>query len=161
MGDKLALVNEAVAVLVARRERGLDGIGAVFAIPFPPFYESAVSAIGGLIQIELPSLVPLDCIVRTSYYSRLVFQTVWPLVAYAVFALLNRLLSKAGKAIMANACIDLAFLLAFMILREWPMSGLWAIGVLIGAHLIMEGWTLIMLGSAGEQAVEKLESASA
>ena len=58
----------------------LQGIGAVFAIPFPPFYEQAVGAIGGLIQIELPSLVPLDCIVRTSYYSRLVFKCVWPLV---------------------------------------------------------------------------------
>ena len=55
----------------------LSGLGVVFAIPFPPFYEGAVGAIGGLLQIELPSLVPLDCIVRTSYYSRLVFKCVF------------------------------------------------------------------------------------
>ena len=59
--------------------------------------------------------MPLDCIVRTSYYSRLVFKCVWPLVGYAFFALLAKLLSKAGKSGMANASIDLAFLLMFIL----------------------------------------------
>ena len=54
-----------------------------------------------------------------------------------------------------------AFLLAFLILREWPLSGIWAIGVLIGAQLIMNGWTLLMVGSAGEQVVEEIESGAA
>ena len=93
----------------------LQGIGAVFAIPFPPVYESAINAIGGLIQIELTSLMPLDCIVSTSYYSRLVFKCVWPLVAYAFLALLAKLLSKAGMASMASASVDLAFLLVFIL----------------------------------------------
>ena len=36
----------------------LQGMGSVFAIPFPPFYESVTGAVGGMIQV--PSLVPID-----------------------------------------------------------------------------------------------------
>ena len=34
----------------------LQGMGAVFSIPFPPFYTSAVNSVSGLIQIDVPSL---------------------------------------------------------------------------------------------------------
>ena len=51
-----------------------------------------------------------------------------------------------------------AFLLAFMILREWPLSGEWAIGVLVGAHLLLQGWSLIMLGGVGAVAADELEA---
>ena len=95
----------------------LQGLGGVFAIPFPPFYASAVSTIGGLIQIELPSLLPLDCIIRTSYYSRLVFKCVWPLAAYTLLGLLSFVLRKFNKILRADACIDFAF---FLVLLLYP-----------------------------------------
>lgn len=56
----------------------LQGISANFDIPFPALYESIVSSVGGLLQIELPSLMPLDCVVRTTYYSKLIFKCARP-----------------------------------------------------------------------------------
>ena len=95
----------------------LQGMGPVFAIPFPPFYESAVSSVGGLLQIELPQLMPLDCIVHTSYYSRLIFKCTWPLVAYALVGLLARKLGNMGekRASQADSLINFAFFLMFIL----------------------------------------------
>jgi uncharacterized membrane protein HdeD (DUF308 family) len=33
-----------------------------------------------------------------------------------------------------------------MIWRQWPVSGLWVIGLFIGIDLIFYGWSLVMLG---------------
>ena len=96
----------------------LMGIGPVFAIPFPPFYEVAVSSVGSLLQIELPSLMPLDCMIRTSFYSKLVFKTVWPLCAYAALFGLASLLYRVGGAkrtAQADSLINFAFLLIFIL----------------------------------------------
>ena len=40
----------------------------------------------------------------------------------------------------------LNLLLAFVILSNWPVSGLWIIGLFIGVDMIFNGWSLIMLG---------------
>jgi uncharacterized membrane protein HdeD (DUF308 family) len=37
-------------------------------------------------------------------------------------------------------------LLGFMIWHEWPVSGLWVIGLFIGIDMLFNGWSLIMLG---------------
>jgi membrane protein HdeD len=38
------------------------------------------------------------------------------------------------------------FLLGFMIWRQWPLSGLWAVGILLGVDLLMTGASLLALG---------------
>jgi uncharacterized membrane protein HdeD (DUF308 family) len=40
------------------------------------------------------------------------------------------------------------FLLGLMILQEWPISGLWVIGLFIGIDMMFNGWSLVMLGLA-------------
>ena len=42
----------------------------------------------------------------------------------------------------------ITLLLGAMIWRQWPLSGQWAVGVLVGVRLIMAGWAMIFLGSA-------------
>lgn len=42
-------------------------------------------------------------------------------------------------------------LLAWMIWSQWPLSGAWAVGVLVGVQLIFSGMTMIALGSALKQ----------
>jgi len=37
-------------------------------------------------------------------------------------------------------------LLGFMIWHDWPLSGLWVIGLFIGIDMLFNGWSLIMLG---------------
>ncbi|HKJ87683.1 MAG TPA: DUF308 domain-containing protein, partial [Gammaproteobacteria bacterium] len=39
-----------------------------------------------------------------------------------------------------------ALLLGFAVWHQWPGSGLWFIGLLIGIEMIFNGWTLVMLG---------------
>ena len=41
-----------------------------------------------------------------------------------------------------------SILLGFMIWRQWPLSGAWALGTIIGIHILLNGWTMIMLGMA-------------
>ncbi len=43
-----------------------------------------------------------------------------------------------------------AIVFSVLIWREWPFSGQWAIGILVGVRLVMLGWTMIVLGGVGE-----------
>jgi uncharacterized membrane protein HdeD (DUF308 family) len=40
--------------------------------------------------------------------------------------------------------------LAVLIWLQWPLSGAWAIGVLIGMNLVLAGWSMIAVGFIGE-----------
>jgi uncharacterized membrane protein HdeD (DUF308 family) len=40
-------------------------------------------------------------------------------------------------------------ILAGFFWSEWPLSGAWAIGVLVGIQLIFAGWSMISLGRIG------------
>jgi uncharacterized membrane protein HdeD (DUF308 family) len=50
-------------------------------------------------------------------------------------------------------------LLGIMIWNEFPMSGAWAVGILVGIRLIFGGWTLIMFGSAARGVTKGLAQA--
>jgi len=39
-------------------------------------------------------------------------------------------------------------ILGFLLLREWPLSGMWAIGTLLGVSLLVSGFSMISVGSA-------------
>ena len=45
----------------------------------------------------------------------------------------------------------LSLLLSFMIWSQWPVSGLWAIGVLVGVKLLMGGAEILAIGSIPKQ----------
>jgi uncharacterized membrane protein HdeD (DUF308 family) len=40
----------------------------------------------------------------------------------------------------------LSLLLGILIWAQWPLSGAWAIGVLVGINLLITGWTALVLG---------------
>ncbi len=46
--------------------------------------------------------------------------------------------------LLLHGAIDL--LLGILIWRQWPLSGLWVIGLFVGIDMILNGWTLVMLG---------------
>ena len=47
----------------------LNGMGFVFSIPYPPFYSDSVRAVAGIFEIDLPSVMPLDCIFVRSQHA--------------------------------------------------------------------------------------------
>ena len=59
--------------------------------------------------------MPLDCIVRTTFYSRLIFKCGWPLVAYAFLLGGARAAKKLGKDAMCDSLINFASLLQFLL----------------------------------------------
>ncbi|KTD18944.1 HdeD family acid-resistance protein [Legionella jordanis] len=46
----------------------------------------------------------------------------------------------------------IAFILGIMILMQWPVSGLWIIGLFIAIELLVSGWTYIFLALATRRA---------
>jgi uncharacterized membrane protein HdeD (DUF308 family) len=49
-------------------------------------------------------------------------------------------------------------LLGFMIIQDWPISGLWVIGLFIGIDMLLNGWSLVMLGFAAKNLPEEKPS---
>ena len=47
-------------------------------------------------------------------------------------------------------------LLGFLLLREWPLSGLWAIGTLVGVNLLFAGFSFISVGSAARSLAKRV-----
>lgn len=45
----------------------------------------------------------------------------------------------------------LSVLLAILLLAEWPISGLWAVGTLIGVNLLFSGFSTISIGVAARR----------
>ena len=45
----------------------------------------------------------------------------------------------------------MSVILGFLLLREWPLTGLWAIGTLVGINLLFAGFSMISIGSAGRK----------
>ena len=46
--------------------------------------------------------------------------------------------------------------LGIAIWRQWPLSGLWVIGLFVGIDMIFNGWSLVMLGLAAKKLPEPL-----
>jgi uncharacterized membrane protein HdeD (DUF308 family) len=53
-----------------------------------------------------------------------------------------------------------ALVLGFMIWRQWPVSGAWAIGALLGIHIVMTGWQMVILGSGARTVAGALGAAA-
>ncbi len=60
-----------------------------------------------------------------------------------------------GKGLVIfNGVITL--ILGIMIWRGWPVSGVWAIGILVGIRLIFSGMTMMALGTVGRDVSKQL-----
>jgi len=51
----------------------------------------------------------------------------------------------------------ITLLLGLAIWRQWPVSGVWAIGTLFGINLIFNGWAMIFTGSTVRQVIKANE----
>ncbi len=72
-------------------------------------------------------------------------------VLKVIFALAKNVPHKGWLAF--NGVVT--FILGVLIWQQWPLSGLWVIGMLIGIDAIFTGWTLIMLSFAAKNIDKK------
>lgn len=63
-----------------------------------------------------------------------------------IFAIINEIPHKFWLAL--NGILTL--ILGIIIWQQWPISGLWAIGLLVGIDILFTGWALIMLSLAAK-----------
>lgn len=54
-----------------------------------------------------------------------------------------------------------SLLLGVMIWRQFPLSGVWAVGVLVGVRMLMSGMTFITIGGAAGRVVKKVDEHTA
>lgn len=50
-----------------------------------------------------------------------------------------------------------SMILGLMIWRQFPLSGVWALGTLVGVQFLMSGWTLIAVGGLANRVVEVVQ----
>ena len=60
--------------------------------------------------------------------------------------------------LLLNGVVSL--MLGLMIWRQWPLSGLWVIGLFVGIQMILNGWSLVMLSMAVKNLPEKIVPAA-
>jgi uncharacterized membrane protein HdeD (DUF308 family) len=51
-----------------------------------------------------------------------------------------------------------AFLLGYLIWSQWPFSGVWAVGILVGINLFMSGWSMIAWGGTAREIASEMQS---
>jgi len=56
----------------------------------------------------------------------------------------------ASGWLMMLASGVIALVLGVLIWQQWPVSGLWVIGLFVGIDMILNGWSLVMLGLAAK-----------
>ena len=62
---------------------------------------------------------------------------------------------ESGWGLMLFSAV-MGVILGFLLLREWPLSGVWAIGTLVGINLVFSGFSMISLGSAARSFAKRL-----
>ena len=60
-------------------------------------------------------MMPLDCLIRTSFYSKLIFKCLWPLAVYVLFGVSAKFERRRGKDGSADTLINLLFLVMFIV----------------------------------------------
>ena len=55
----------------------------------------------------------------------------------------------------------LGLLLGVLIWRQFPVSGTWAVGTLVGIHLIISGWGLVGIGRGARKGVSEVQQGPA
>jgi uncharacterized membrane protein HdeD (DUF308 family) len=53
----------------------------------------------------------------------------------------------------------ITLILGMMIWRQFPVSGIWAVGTLFGVKLMLSGWSLFAIGSAVRRGVKGVQAA--
>ncbi|MGD2139053.1 MAG: DUF308 domain-containing protein [Burkholderiales bacterium] len=133
----------------------IGGIGQlVFAIKGKT---GAVSVIVGLLTVLVGGYMVVN--VDVALVSLTLFLAAYFIVSGIFEAMLSFQAKPAAGWGWALFSGIVSLLLGIMIWSQYPVSGVWAIGILFGVRMIFAGWTLIMIGSAARSASEEFARA--
>ena len=131
----------------------INGIGTVFTVRFPPIFKQLLSTLGTLflVDLDLPTMMPMGCFVDINFYSSLMTKTVGPMVICLFLNLvawiMNKFFAKVDKEawdidgdgvidreefmsarpkgkVIADMCDSVAFLILFFVYPSASVSTL-------------------------------------
>ena len=108
----------------------------------PPLILGAITTLVGfgVLGHQLLALTFLTLLLAISF----VIEGIWK-----IFAAFNYRPSTGWFAVLVSGVLSL--LLGLLIWMQWPVSGLWAVGVLVGVNLLMTGVALIAVAATLRQ----------
>jgi len=137
---------------------GLVGLIAMFSAGnLPAFLWTLVTAalslaVGGLlIWRPIQGALSLTIVLTAFFIAEGIFQIVAS-IAY-------REVMRSWIWMLVSGFSDL--LLAAIIILGWPMTAVWALGLLVGINLITSGWAIVMAALAGRAVVREIETPAA
>ena len=75
----------------------LGYIGITFSVVYPPIYRTVLNALSSIVQISLPTALPLGCFVDVGFFDSLILRTLPPLVLILLLMSAAYLLKLNGK----------------------------------------------------------------
>jgi uncharacterized membrane protein HdeD (DUF308 family) len=135
----LAMVIGGVARLVGAFSAGSFGRGTV------AFIGGALTVLAGVVLVARPGVGLATLTLMLGAY----------LLVDGIFGAVLGFQVKPEQGwgwMLVSAAMSV--ILGFLLIREWPLSGLWAIGTLVGINLLFAGFSMISIGSAARKLVE-------
>ncbi len=114
------------------------------------FLLGGIVALGGLLLLARPliGLASLTMVLAAFFFADGIIE--------AVYAFQLRPVKGWGWMLLSGITSGL---FGLFIMYQWPVSGAWAIGVLVGVRLLFTGWSVIALGSLARGVIDEVESA--
>lgn len=101
----------------------MSAIGGVFEIAFPPIFSGMMNWLG-MLQLDLPTALPLACIGAADYHTSLLLSTLVPLGVMLLLALIGVCLMRkadlqtskgASRMWLGNVLLNLVFIILFFL----------------------------------------------
>ncbi len=147
-------VNTIVAILVAAAGLTMTAYAfkaGTFGKGLLQFLFGGITILAGVFMLVRPML---------GLFSMTAVLIAW-FVVDGIFAIIAGLRGKGlpgwGWVIVSGAA---SLILGILLWRQWPASGAYAIGLLVGIRLIFTGWSIAMLAMMGDAAVDVVEDAA-
>ena len=114
-GGRVSGLMVKIKILVALWQV-LGALGIIFDIPYPDEYEQALSWLSSIVQVDLPSLMPMQCFHPIDYYDKLMLRTLLPLIVMGILVGGARVAKKrpAWKS-LSDKCYIGCFYVLFII----------------------------------------------
>ena len=114
------------------------------------FFLGGIVALGGLLLLARPliGLASLTMVLAAFFFADGIIE--------AIYAFQLRPVKGWGWMLLSGVTSGL---FGLFIVYQWPVSGAWAIGILVGVRLLFTGWSVIALGSLSRSVIDEVESA--
>ena len=139
----VALIASGIVITIGAFQADSWGIG-IFAILM-----GVVTGLAGVYMLARPVIGMLTITLALAIY----------LFADGIFQIIGAFQARPaqGWAWFLFGGI-LSIILGYIIYSNWPVSGAWVVGTLVGIRLIFGGWTMMMLGGAQAAVADAIEN---